>query len=164
MFWQKVVVNTKGFNIVKKTDEPERLLYLRAIQGHSGRVHSGNAPIDFVLQDNVLLLLNFTKYVYHVGHGNELRSIVSNGPRPGGFSTEKGRYAVFFTVMNDKRGKRETFCDLSQARIAPDKNTWKHLQNTVHRCKLLLALNKEDCDFTKQGLMQLFSMTHCQQS
>ena len=32
---------------------------------------------------------------------------------------------------------RETFCDLSQARIAPYKNTWKHLQNTVYWCNLL---------------------------
>ena len=33
--------------------------------------------------------------------------------------------------MDDKRGLREAFCDLSQARIAPYKNTWKHLQKTV---------------------------------
>ena len=41
--------------------------------------------------------------------------------------------------MDDKRGLRETFCDLSQTRIAPCKNTWKHLQDTVYRCNLLLA-------------------------
>ena len=45
-----------------------------------------------------------------------------NGLVPGGFTTKTGRYAVFFTVvdpMDDKRGLRETFCDLPQARIAP---------------------------------------------
>ena len=36
-----------------KPDEPERFLYLRAIQRHSGRAHSGIAPVDPVLQDNV---------------------------------------------------------------------------------------------------------------
>ena len=89
-------------------------MYLRAIQSHSRRAHSGNAPIDPVLQDDVLLPMNFTKYVFHVGHGNELRSIVRNGLIPGGFSTKTGRYAKFFTVMDpmdDKRGLRETFCD-----------------------------------------------------
>ena len=102
----------KRFQYCLKPDEPERLLYLRAIQGHSGRAHSGNAHIDLVLLDKVLLPMNFTKYVYHVGHGNELRSIVRNGLIPGGFSTKTGRYAVFFTVvdpMYDKRGLREIF-------------------------------------------------------
>ena len=128
-----------------KPDEPERLLYLRATQGLSGRAHSVNAPIDPVLQDNVQLPMNFTRYVYHVGHGNELRSIVNRGLVPGGFSTKTGRYAVFFTVvdpMDDEQGSREAFCDSSQARIAPYKSTWKHLQNTVCWCKLLPAQEK----------------------
>ena len=59
------------FKYCLEPDDPEKLLYLQAIQGHSGRAHSGNALIDPVLQDNVLLPMNFTKYVYHVGHGNE---------------------------------------------------------------------------------------------
>ena len=57
----------KRFQCCLKPDEPEGLQYLRAIQGHSGRAHSGNAPIDPVLQDKVLLPMDFTKYVYHVG-------------------------------------------------------------------------------------------------
>ena len=105
----------KRFQYCLKPNKPERLLFLRAIQGHSGRAHSGYAPIDPVLQDNVLLPMNFTKYVHYVGHGNEMRSIVRNGLILGGFGTEQGRYAVFFTVMDpmdDKRGLRETFHDL----------------------------------------------------
>ena len=80
--------------------------------------------------------MNFTKYVDHVAHGNELRSIVRNGLIPVGFSTQTRSYAVFFTLvdpMNVEQGLRETFCDLSQARIAPYKNTWKHLRNTGFR-------------------------------
>ena len=68
----------------------------------------------------------FTKYVNHVGHGNELRSIVPNGLEPRGISTKTGRYAVFFTVvdpMSDEHGLRETFGALSKARIAPYTNT-----------------------------------------
>ena len=33
----------------------------------------------------------------------------------------------------------ETLCDLSKARIAPHKNTWKHFQDTVFWCNLKLA-------------------------
>ena len=78
----------KRFQYCLKPEHPEKLLHLRAIHGHSGRAHSGNAPINPVLQDNVLFCKDFTKYVHHVGHGKELRSIVRNGLVPGGFSTE----------------------------------------------------------------------------
>ena len=46
-----------------KPDDPDRLLYLRAIQGHSEKAYSGNAPIDPALQDGVQLQKDFTKYV-----------------------------------------------------------------------------------------------------
>ena len=85
----------KRFQYCLKPDDPGRLLYLRAIQGHLGRAFSGNAPIDHVLQDNVLLPKDFTKYVYHVGHGNELISIVHNRLVQGEFSTKTCRCAVF---------------------------------------------------------------------
>ena len=124
-WWSKEKVS-----ILFATDEPERLLYLRAIQGHSGRAHSGNAHIDPVLQDNVLLPITFTKYECHVGHGNELRSIVHNGLTPGGLSTETGRYAVFFTVVdpmddNQAYGRRSAICHKQESRL---KNLGKHLQ------------------------------------
>ena len=41
----------KWFQYCLKPHEPERLLYPRVIQSHSGRVHSGTAPMDPVLQD-----------------------------------------------------------------------------------------------------------------
>ena len=125
----------KRFQYCLKPNCPGRLLYLRAIQGHSRKAYSGNARINLVLQDNVLLPKDFTKNVYHVGHGNELRSIARNGLVPGGFSTKTGRHAVFFTVvdpMDDEQGLRETFGDLSKARIAPYKNTWKQLRDTIY--------------------------------
>ena len=129
-----------------KPDEPERLLYLRAIQGLSGRAHSVNAPVGPVLQDNVLIPMNFTRYVYHVGHGNELRSMVNHGLVPGGFSTKTGRYAVFFTVvdpMDDEQGLREDLLRFITSKCrALYKNTWKRLQNTVYWCKLLPAQEK----------------------
>ena len=156
----------KRFQYCLKPDCPGRLLYFPAIEGRSGKAHSGNAPTNPVLQDNVLLPMNFTKYVYHVGHGNELRSTVRNGLVPGGFSTKTSRCAVFFTVvdpMDDEQGLRETFCDLSQAWIAPYKNIWKHLQ--IHYFGATYCpLKKEDSNFSTQGQMPSSSMTHCLQS
>ena len=50
--------------------------------------------------------------------------------------------SLFFTIVNpmdNQDGLGETQCDLSQARIAPYKNTWKRFQNTVSWCNLKLA-------------------------
>ena len=52
----------KRFQYCLKQNCPGRLLYFRAIQGHLGKVHSGNARINPALQDNVLLPKDFTKY------------------------------------------------------------------------------------------------------
>ena len=41
--------------------------------------------------------------------------------------------------MDYQDGLGETLCDLSQARIAPYKNTWKIFQNAVFWCNLKLA-------------------------
>ena len=73
---------------------------------------------------------------------NELRSMVNRGLISGGVSFRAGRQAVFFAVMNpidNQDGLGETPCDLSQARSAPHKNTWKHFQDTVFWCNLKLA-------------------------
>ena len=40
----------------------QEILYLRALQGHSGR-----NPIDPSLQDNVLIPNDFSEYIYHIG-------------------------------------------------------------------------------------------------
>ena len=73
---------------------PQKFLYLRVIKGHSG------STINPALQDNVLPPEGFTEYVYHVGNGNELMSIVNHGLIPGGVSPKTGRQAVFFIVVN----------------------------------------------------------------
>ena len=50
------------------------ILYLRALQGHSGR-----SSIDPSLQNNVLIPDNFFEYIYHIGCAINLHSIVSSG-------------------------------------------------------------------------------------
>ena len=95
------------FESFKVIQEKPILEMLRAIQGHSG-----GTLVDPALHHNVLLPKEFTRYVYHIGSGKELKSTVNNGLTPGGFSTKMGRQAVCFTVVNrkdDKQGLWETF-------------------------------------------------------
>ena len=91
---------------------------------------------------------------------------MNHGLIPGGVSLRTGRQAVFFTVVNpmdNQDGLGETLCDLSQAEIAPYKNTWKHFQDRVFWCNMKLAQQK-DCNSVKQDQTELFSTTHCVQS
>ena len=130
----------KLFQYCLNPNSSNQFLYLRAIQGHSGV----NA-IDPELQDNVLLLKGFTEYIYHVGNASALNSMIRHGLIPGGKSLKRGRQAVFFTTVNpmeDGNGMGETPRDLTKPRIAPYKNTWKRLQNTVFWCNLKLAEEK----------------------
>ena len=121
--WVSVLAKSGGpkkrFQYCLNPNYPHQFLYLRAIQGHSG------STINPALQDNGQLPEGFTEYVYHVGNGKELRSIVNHGLIPGGVSLETGRHAVFFTVVNpmdNQDSLGEIVCDLSRARIAPCKN------------------------------------------
>ena len=51
----------------------KEILYLRALQGHSGR-----NPIDPSLRDTVLIPNNFFEYIYHVGCAANLHSITNS--------------------------------------------------------------------------------------
>ena len=56
----------------------QEILYLRALQGHSGR-----NPTDPSLQDNVLIQSNFFQYIYHIGCAINLHSIMNSVLIPG---------------------------------------------------------------------------------
>ena len=60
------------------TDSSGTIVYLRALQGHSGC-----NLIDPSLQDNVIIQNNFFQYIYHVGCAINLHSIISSGLIPG---------------------------------------------------------------------------------
>ena len=70
------------------------ILYLRALQGHSGR-----NLIDPSLQDNVVILDDVFKYVYHVGCAINLHSIINSGLIPGGQNLNE-RQTVFFLPVD----------------------------------------------------------------
>ena len=107
----------------------QEILYLRALQGHSGR-----NPIDPSLQDNVLILDDFFKYIYHVGCATNFHSIINSGLIPGGQNLSK-RQTVFFLPVNpmDKEHKDPETIDLEAPRLARYMHTaWKKHQNTVY--------------------------------
>ena len=54
----------------------QEILYLRALQGHSGR-----DPIDPILQDNVLIPDIFFEYIYLIESAISLHSITYSGLR-----------------------------------------------------------------------------------
>ena len=117
----------------------QEILYLRALQGHSG-----HNLIDPPLQDNVLIPDDFFKYVYHVGCAIKVHSIINSGLIQGGQNLSK-RQTVFFLPVNpmDKEHKDPDTIDLEAPRLARYLHTaWKKHQNTVYLVDMKLALKK----------------------
>ena len=86
--------NKKRFQYCTDPSRQE-ILYLRALQGHSGR-----NPIDPTLQDNVLSPNNFFEYIYHIGCAISLHPITKSELLAGGQNSSKERQTVFFTAVN----------------------------------------------------------------
>ena len=76
--WQEAGGHKKIFQYCTDSSGQE-IIYLRALQGHSGR-----NPIDPSLQDNVLIPDSFFEYIYHIGCAINLHSITNSGMIPGG--------------------------------------------------------------------------------
>ena len=88
----------------------QEILYLRALQGHSGR-----NLIDPSLQDNVLIPNDFFEYIYHIGCAVSLHSISNSGSIPGGKNLSK-RQKVFFLPVNPMDKEQNILIQ----------STWKH--------------------------------------
>ena len=130
--------NKKRFQYCTDSSGQE-ILYLRALQGHSGRNF-----IDPELEDNVLIQNDFFKYIYHIGCAINLHSITNSGLIPGGQNLSK-RQTVFFTSVDpvNKEHKDPDTIDLKAPRLAWYKQkTWKKHQNTVYWVDIKLAHKK----------------------
>ena len=117
----------------------QKILYLRALQDHSGR-----NLIDPSLQDNVSIPDDFFEYIYHIGCAINLHSIMNSGLIPGGQNLSK-RQTVFFLLVDpmNKEHKDPDTIDLEAPRLARYKQkTWKKHQNTVYWVDIKLALKK----------------------
>ena len=117
----------------------QEILYLRALQGHSGR-----NPIDPSLQANVLIPNNFFEHIYHIGCAVNLHSITKSGVTPGGQILSKSQ-TVFFTSVDplSKDRKDPDVIDLDAPRFAWEKQkVWMKHQNTVYWVDIELAQQK----------------------
>ena len=121
------------------TDSSGTILYLRALQGHSG-----SNLIDPTLQDNVVILSNFFQYIYHVGCAINLHSIINSGLVLGGQNLNY-RQTVFFLLVDpmDKNHKDPDTIDLNAPRHAQYfHKAWKRHQDAVYWVDINLALKK----------------------
>ena len=113
------------------TDSSGAVLYLRALQGHSGR-----SLIDPTLQDNVMTPSDFFQYIYHVGCATNLHSIINSGLIPGGqILSNRQTDSMFFLLVDpmDKNQKDPDTIDLNEPRHAQYMHkAWKKHQNTVY--------------------------------
>ena len=92
------------------------IVYLRALQGHSGR-----SLIDLSLQDNVIIQRGLFHHIYHIGCAFNLHSII-NGLISGGQNSSK-RQTVFFLPIDPRdKGHQDPaqidFCTTSSTILA----------------------------------------------
>ena len=113
--WKKSVARGGGNKkrLQYCTDSSGKIVYLRALQGHSGR-----NLIDPSLQDNVLIPNGFIEYNHHIGCAINLQN---SGLIPGGQNLSK-RQTVFFTSVGpmNKEHKDPDVIDLDAPRLAQD--------------------------------------------
>ena len=91
-------------------DSSGTILYLRALQGHSGR-----NLIDPSLQDNFVIPDDFFKYICHVACAINLHFIINSGLIPGNQNLSN-RQTVFFLDPMDKEHKDPDTIDLRATR------------------------------------------------
>ena len=139
--WKKSIAGGGGNKKIYQycTVSSGTILYLRALQGHSGR-----NLIDPTLQDNVLIPNNFFECTYHVGCAINLHSIINSGLIPGGLNLSNTQ-TVFLLPVDpmDKNHKDPGTIDLNAPRHAQHMHkAWKRHQNTVYWVDINLALKK----------------------
>ena len=120
------------------------IIYLRALQGHSG-----DSIIDLAMQDHVLIAPGIFPYIYHVGSNFNISSILSNGLIPGGQELST-RQSVFFLPVDprDENHRDPENIDYSVPRRARYvQNTWKRHQDTVFWIDIDLGIIKEGLKF-----------------
>ena len=119
------------------SDDSGTIIYLRALQGHSG----GNL-IDPTLQDNVVIRTGIFNNIYHVGCAFNLHSVINNGLVPGGQNLSR-RQTVFFlpTDPRDECHKDSEHIDFSVPRRARYVHSaWKKHQIKTRYSGLILIL------------------------
>ena len=121
------------------SDNSGAILYLRALQGHSG-----NNLIDPMLQDNVVIGTGICPFIYHVGCTFNLHSNINNGLVLGGQNLSR-RQTVFFLPVDprDESHKDLGYLDFSVPRPARYLHgAWKRHQDGVFWVDIDLAIKE----------------------
>ena len=121
------------------TNDSGTIVYFRALQGHSG-----SNLIDPSLLDSAVIPSGFFQYIYHIGCGFNLHSIINSGLIPGGQNSSK-RQTVFFLPVDpmDKIHKDPGEIDLNVPRRAQYLHSaWKRHQDAVFWVDIDLAIQK----------------------
>ena len=147
----------KRFQYCTDSSEQE-ILYLRALQRHSGR-----SLIDPSLHDNVLIPDNFFEYIYHVGCAINLHSIINSGLIPESQNLSKRQTVLFLPVdPMDKNHKDPDTINLEAPRHAQYMHkAWKKHQNTVYWVDINLALKKGLKFWLAQSLSAKVAVSRC---
>ena len=141
--WQEAEATRKDFNIVLISSGQE-ILFLRALQGHSGR-----NLIDPSLQDNVLIPNDFFEYIYHIGCAIYFHSIMNSGLIPERTKFEQKTDGGLHVRGSYEQGTQRSGCNwpemhrvLLGTRRARMQETSKHGENTVYWVDIKLAQKK----------------------
>ena len=121
------------------SDDSGRILYLRALPGHSG-----SNLMDPTLQDNVVIGTGIFHYIYHVGCAFNLHSMINNGLIPGGQDLSR-RQTVFFLLVDprDESHKDPEHIDFFVPRPARHVHSaWKRHQDAVFWADIDLAIRE----------------------
>ena len=117
------------------SDNSGTILYLRALQGHSG-----NNLIDPMLQDNVVIGTGILPYIYHVGSNFNLHSIASNGLVLGGQNLS--RRQTVFSLPVDPRNESHKEPDSVPRLSRYMHSAWKRHQDAVFWVEIDLAIKE----------------------
>ena len=121
------------------SDDSGRILYLRALQRHSG-----NNLIDPTLQDNVVIESGIFHHIFRIGRAFNLHFIINNGLIPGGQYLSR-RQTVFFLPIDprDTDHKDPEHIDFSVPRRARYMHSaWKKHQDAVFWVDVDLAIKE----------------------
>ena len=121
------------------SDHLGTIVYLRALQGHSG-----SSLIDPTLQDNVLIGTGIFPYIYHVGCTFNLHSIINNGLIPGGQNLSR-RQTVFFLPVDPRNESHRDpeYIDFCAPRLARYMHSaWKRHQDAVFSVDIDLGIKE----------------------
>ena len=119
------------------SDNSGTILYLRALQGHSG-----HNLIDPTLQDNVIIQRGIFHHIYLIGCAFNLHSVINNGLILGGQNLSR-RQTVFFLPVNPRNEsyRNPEYIDFSVPRLARYMHSaWKKHQDAVFWVDIDLAI------------------------